>query len=1305
MGSVHITLIRLHLPSIEKDLANTGTTLLANSRKYFAKVTVDGTTQATASTIVSEGWNEQLKFSNIHDPSKFMIEIFKWRKFRQDELVGTYEEGLENLFLKSLNRSQSIIQPLRGTSTNLARIEFNVVVETSEESVAIAAMVQRAKMRAFRLQRSMSSANSKANSIIQTADGASPSIDNVVESFVPLLQKLQLFSNLADSVAEVHPYADAAYSIVSLAYKVVLAQMQRDANILALIDVMDDIYSFVKEAEPLRQIESQQKVMICIAQQTTECGYFVSAYCSDSFFVRTMKHSVASTDAAIVDYGKRFSELKAALLDHATINTEITVLRILDVVERIETKVDLGDLPYADGARFQQSKRCLPGTRETILSKIINWIDAPPPDQKRVFLLTGAAGTGKSAIAHSVAHHYDSLGRLGSSVFADLPDKLDRLPSLIFPTIARDLADLDPKYRQRLWSVIEPNKALRKGLDPVDQLEKFILAPWNSLNAIAGPIVIVIDSLDNCSSSQMLNQFLSVLARRAHDFPPNFRIFITARTESRVLQAYGDRWSAKYDLSQVSKSRLRDRLTKEQLKQFDDSVVSQLVEQSRGSFQIYACNVICGIDSDAALKLSPIERYQALIPHPLNSRDPVQPDDILYKQELDTIAAAQGPSFMGQFKAVMGHLLAAYVPLSISELKQLSDNPQKCAILGALGGLLQNTIYLYTAITPFHSSFYDFLRNPVRSGKFSVDTSGSLSLAKACLRVLKGQLCFNICHLATSYLPNTDVNDLPDRIAKYITPELSYASRFWIKHIVRTSHETFGPEAERFLQTRFFFWLEVLSILGCVKIAINGLQDLRSWGCVNIAGKALSFVQIFEPAITLSAPHIYVSAVRFSPAQNLELFQPRFTFPSISTTQTVQHLFNHVESWEINSVAFSPERNSIVVAGKDLRKRHTCQYYVWDLLTNKISKLINWDYTHYRDRVPASAVFSHNGKTIIVVLPTAQVQILDVGTGKVQSRHDCDDGKRYPVSVSRGALQPDGQRLALVKYNHSADRPSPYSVSIYDTKSGDLDLGPLDTKILANLLPHKYQIMEKLTSMIFSSQGTFLVFGTDEGSIWIRDARATGDEVFVYRNAYLSLIQVTSIKSFAFSPDERHLFIGCRSTTNGAFESIIRVDLDKQSVQTVKVVWEQMPEKPHYQFTISPTGRYLVLALDNSLRFIDLESPESDYIPPLMTSCQAMSFSNDETMIAVADSDGTVHVWQVSAPFVGKHSLWGRGHSSGWIYGPNKELLAWAPVELRERLNWNPLVSGDTHGTLWTNCHAKDLIYDNSKPVNFRGIF
>lgn len=60
-------------------------------------------------------------------------------------------------------------------------------------------------------------------------------------------------------------------------------QLRRDINILYLVDMLADIYAFVREAEPLRRIESHRDIMACLAQQTIDCGYFISAYCSDRF--------------------------------------------------------------------------------------------------------------------------------------------------------------------------------------------------------------------------------------------------------------------------------------------------------------------------------------------------------------------------------------------------------------------------------------------------------------------------------------------------------------------------------------------------------------------------------------------------------------------------------------------------------------------------------------------------------------------------------------------------------------------------------------------------------------------------------------------------------------------------------------------------------------------------------------------------------------------------------------------------------------------------------------------------------------
>ncbi|KAF9061868.1 hypothetical protein BDP27DRAFT_1300736 [Rhodocollybia butyracea] len=1314
MGSLCITLVRLHSAKLGPD-----------SRKYFAKVTIDGKGHTTTSTTLSVGWDgNRMAFSDVRGSSKLRIEVFRHRKLHSDMLVGSYEEEVENFLMKTFNGS-SVVQPLRSTSNDLVdRIELKVDVEASRNSVAMAAAVQRAKIQASRLQRSSSSVTTSI-SPIQTPDNVySGTTEDALGNFIPLLEKLQVFSNLANSVAEIHPYADAAYSIVSLAYKTVLAQMQRDKNILALIDTMDDIYSFVKEAEPLRQIESHKRVMICIAQQTTECGYFVSAYCSDNFVFRILKHSVATTDAAIVHYGNKFSELKAALLDHATITTGITVLRILETVERIETKIDLSDLPYANGARFHGSKQCLPGTRESVLGKIISWIDAPStPDGKHLFLLTGAPGSGKSAIAHSLAGHYSELHRLGSSIFADLPDEAvtrSRLPILLFPTIARDLADLDPQYRHTLWSMIESDRALRKTVDPIDQFEKFIITPSNSL-AFSGPIVIIIDGLDECPSSQALNQFLSVLAQRVTNLASNFRIILTARTSSRLLQYFSETmaqiyqidnmgWSAKYDLSQLSKSRFRSGLTREQFEQFDHSMVDKLVEQSQGSFQwmMKACDTICGIDPEANLQLTPFERYQALVPISPNTQPPVQPDDNLYMQELTTIYTEQGPLFTAQFKSVMGILLAARTSLSLRELKQLSNHPEGGNIdimLGALDALLQNTTYLYASIIPFHSSFYDFLQNPAHSGQFFVNVSDHhIGLAKSCLQVLNDQLCFNICHLASSYLPNTEINDLSDHMEKYITPELSYASQYWIHHVVMVPSvavEVLVPQVERLLQTQFFFWLEVLSVFGCVRIAVKGLQDLLLWGSEvqNLARAALSFVKTFEPAITSSAPHIYVSGLHFWPLPNQEQFQPRFTFPLVSRSQDAQQFFNlpahALPSREcITGLAFSPDCKYLL-----FQNFATFDYSLWDIPANAPHKIAE-DQCPYPDEWDNTrGAFSSDGKAI-TVLAEKQMETYDVQTGHLL--HEMGDINVLDEHVKRGSLQADGRRLAFTNRYFN-------SVFIRNVNSGRVEL---------ELRGKGKWHVDYVKCMEFSPLGNFLACSTDN-KICIWNAH-TGEEVFAFQPDFTPNPSLKPcFGKLVFSPDESILFCGYTTLASDGLSAqhsvyILRWNTqNEQPVQTVELSIQSLdgqsslilkPDIGNYfnfyrrdgQIAVSPTMRYLVYSGGDglngpALHIIDLKTNLVATTLASSSHVTSLAISSDETMIAAGHEDGSVHVWRVSMPFGGCHELWGKGDDdSGWIYGSNKELLAWVPPELREGLNWNPRFSGDAHGMSWVNCLVEE---------------
>lgn len=66
--------------------------------------------------------------------------------------------------------------------------------------------------------------------------------------------------------------------------QVVIAQKERDDSIAHLVSVMNAAYEFVQEAVPLKQIESQAKIINCLIQQTIECAYFIRDYTKNKDF-------------------------------------------------------------------------------------------------------------------------------------------------------------------------------------------------------------------------------------------------------------------------------------------------------------------------------------------------------------------------------------------------------------------------------------------------------------------------------------------------------------------------------------------------------------------------------------------------------------------------------------------------------------------------------------------------------------------------------------------------------------------------------------------------------------------------------------------------------------------------------------------------------------------------------------------------------------------------------------------------------------------------------------------------------------
>ena len=161
------------------------------------------------------------------------------------------------------------------------------------------------------------------------------------------------------------------------------------------------------------------------------------------------------------------------------------------------------------------------------------------------------------------------------------------------------------------------------------------------------------------------------------------------------------------------------------------------------------------------------------------------------------------------------------------------DTDSVVTMLRRLGSLFNNVNSTdgTLPIVPLHTSFRDFLINKEKSSNFVIVLRDAhCELADSCLGLVLCDLRFNMCNIESSYLANKDIEDLGARISNHLPPALSYACRFYNNHLEHLDFETnmFGKLRD-FFETKFLFWLEALSLMGTMRLALPALSTVKMW--------------------------------------------------------------------------------------------------------------------------------------------------------------------------------------------------------------------------------------------------------------------------------------------------------------------------------------------------------------------------------------------------------------------------------------------------------------------------------------------
>jgi hypothetical protein len=479
------------------------------------------------------------------------------------------------------------------------------------------------------------------------------------------------------------------------------------------------------------------------------------------------------------------------------------------------------------------------------LEFIINWVNNPASE--RGLVLFGQAGTGKSSIAHEIARLFDKMHRLTSSFVFLRREQSERKAYHFFTTLARDLADRYPSFKIALGKVVKDNTALRVGTRDYGTLfESLILAPLNGLH-IVGPILIVIDALDESGDTASKIGLHTFLAENIIRLPSNFRVVITSRPEHAIVSALVEAQSVKIkymDDTKLAADMHNDILTffRQRLlsKEFGYHVEA-LAVKAEGLFQWAAVASQLILDPPARFYYSK-ERCIKHLLEPSTNRHGQDLLDELYKEVLEGYFTDQEARVL--FRSVVGQLTTSVEPLNIHSLISLRrhascDDDNDAAVTGILsrlGSLLSNvnSSDKNLPIIPLHTSFRDFLTSKDKSGDFYVSVRDAHDqLTHSCLNLLLDPLDglkFNICNLETSYLANDDVEDLNARVDEHIPPALLYACRFWDDHLKHTDFRIdLFRKVETFFKDKFLFWLETLSLTRVIGLAPSAFATLNMW--------------------------------------------------------------------------------------------------------------------------------------------------------------------------------------------------------------------------------------------------------------------------------------------------------------------------------------------------------------------------------------------------------------------------------------------------------------------------------------------
>jgi len=487
---------------------------------------------------------------------------------------------------------------------------------------------------------------------------------------------------------------------------------------------------------------------------------------------------------------------------------------------------------------YDRNLCCMKDTRKSLLENIITWVanGLEQTDGGNTCWIYGLPGIGKTTLAHSICASLDDKEQLAGAFFCRRDDQELREPRHIIPTLIRKLAILFPPFRRIVAEFLRNNPNVVPESMPTLFLEFIQTLPRLPKKTL----VFVIDALDECGSAQSRLRVLQDLTN-ATACAPWLKVIITSRQEVDIQRFF----DSPAQLSHLRYGMSADEETTSNLRIFAESRFNRVASirslQSPWPEPLLLDRVI----SRAAGLFIFIETLALALEHcyeptkllEATLRDSSSPGLMALYALYSSIVRARRVHRNAEFRRMIGVLLitAPYRPLceeTIAELAGVRPDVVKIWV-DDLGSMFYRDDGASGGIRVRHLSISNFFVSDYCHADYQVNLrEANVKLGIACLEKMVEQLRFNICRLEDSRLANADVKGLASRIKENISDVLQYCSLYWSNHLCFTPDTREGRLLD--VLRKFFegpyalFWIEVLSIMGMLRIGVPRLRELTS---------------------------------------------------------------------------------------------------------------------------------------------------------------------------------------------------------------------------------------------------------------------------------------------------------------------------------------------------------------------------------------------------------------------------------------------------------------------------------------------